>query len=248
MAGKPVLQVPTEFQRSVKKDEQFAIASARAMLRQLADELAGGDLGWVSLLDVGCGVKFTQVLVNDSLPIGRYVGVDVYRPMIEFLADNVDDPRFEYHHVDFHNERYNPGGTKMTASSTLPVDEGAFDLITLYSVFTHLDPEDYVAMLTMLRRYVKPDGHAVYSIFLDQLSQAGHGLMDNWVRKMGPKSVGKTVGYRDLSPEGSPLMQALYTEAHARSLIEGTGWKLDRILEPTTYVQYQFVVSPITAR
>lgn len=237
------LDVPRRFQRSVKKDEEFAVKSARVMIPELATLCGHEDLGELSVLDVGCGVKFSQVLMNDGLPVGRYVGVDVYRPMIEFLRDNVSDERFEFHHVDFRNERYNPEGAAMTAESRLPVPESAFDVICLFSVFTHLDPTDYVAMLNLLRRYVKPSGRAVYSIFLDRLSTSGHGFMDVWARKMGKQAVGKTETYRDFTRD-DPLKQALYSEEYARTLVEGTGWRVDRIIEPTEYVQHQFVVVP----
>jgi SAM-dependent methyltransferase len=238
------LVVPRQLQRSVRKDEEFAIRSARAMLRDLASLLGLADLGDVSVLDVGCGVKFTQVLVNDELPIGRYVGIDVHEPLIEFLREHVADERFEYHHVDLRNDRYNPDGERMTAGTRLPVPEAAFDLICLFSVFTHLNPDDYVSMLTTLRRHVARDGHLVYSLYLDQLSEGGHGLMDAWSRKMGPRSVGKTVDFRDLTP-GEPLKQALYTESYARALVEGTGWELERIIEPTEFVQHQFLCRPV---
>ena len=60
--------------------------SARVMIPELARLCGHEDLGELSVLDVGCGVKFSQVLMNDGLPVGRYVGVDVYRPMIYFCA------------------------------------------------------------------------------------------------------------------------------------------------------------------
>ena len=70
-------------------------------------------------------------------------------------------------------------------------------------------------MLNLLRRYVKPRGRAVYSIFLDRLSTSGHGFMDAWARKMGEQAVGKTETYRDFTRD-DPLKQALYSEEYAR--------------------------------
>jgi hypothetical protein len=49
-----------------------------------------------NLLDFGCGVRFSQAIINCDFPIGRYVGVDVYPAMIKFLQENVQDPRFAY--------------------------------------------------------------------------------------------------------------------------------------------------------
>ena len=76
-------------------------------------------------LDFGCGVRFAQAIVNRGIPVGRYVGVDVYREMIEFLTANVTDPRLEFVHLDAHNALYNPAGRPLgrkmrRASSTSP--------------------------------------------------------------------------------------------------------------------------------
>ena len=70
---------------------------------------------------MGCGVKFTTTILNEGVPVKRYVGVDVFREMIEFLQANVDDPRFEFHHVDLRNERYNPDGAPLSSVAALPL-------------------------------------------------------------------------------------------------------------------------------
>jgi hypothetical protein len=48
-------------------------------------------------------------------------------------------------------------------------------VICLYSVFTHLSPADYVTMLKILRRYVRPEGRLV-PLFVDELTDDGLGL------------------------------------------------------------------------
>jgi hypothetical protein len=50
----------------------------------MCEDLGLDDLGASDVLDFGCGVKFIQALVNCPQPVRRYVGVDVYREMIEF--------------------------------------------------------------------------------------------------------------------------------------------------------------------
>lgn len=44
------------------------------------------------LLDVGCGTKFSEALLNDEVPIKKYAGVDVYAEMIDVLRQEVADP------------------------------------------------------------------------------------------------------------------------------------------------------------
>jgi cyclopropane fatty-acyl-phospholipid synthase-like methyltransferase len=100
----------------------------------------------------------------------------VSEEIIEFLRESVDDPRFAYHHVNAHNELYNPEGDPLSEETELA--EGKFDVICLYSVFTHLAPHNYRSMLKLLRRYVKPDGRLVFTLFIDEPSEGGAGRMD----------------------------------------------------------------------
>lgn len=95
------------------------------------------------------GVK---ALLDDSWPIGRYVGVDVSSDVIQWLQSNVADPRFEFHHLGARNDLYNPVGPPLAEIERLPVGDREFDLISLFSVFTHLDPSDFLAMLRLCGR------------------------------------------------------------------------------------------------
>jgi SAM-dependent methyltransferase len=154
------------------------------------------------VLDFGCGVKFTQALLQDRRPIGSYFGLDVYTEMIEYLQNNVADPRFEYAVVPFQNEMYSPGGQRMTADTTLPCGDRKFDLITLQSVFTHLDPQDFQNLLHILRRYCKPAGRLFFTCFVNNT------LSDRFV---------------DKDPQ-RPLFQATYREDFVREMVAKAGW------------------------
>ena len=241
------LQVPRAFRRGHRKDEEGEIRSAVALIEHLRRHAGLDDLANSEILDVGCGVKLTQAFLEFDLPVGAYVGVDVYEPMINFLRDNVHDPRFEYHHVNLHNARYNPEGEPMTEGTRLPLREGrTFDLICLFSVFTHLAPHDYPLMLKLLRRYVRAEGLLLYSLYIDERTEGGHGLMDGFAKRFGDDSVGKTVDFQDLKPE-KPLDWALYSERHARELVEGTGWEIVSLEPPNEYIQHHFTCRPIVA-
>jgi SAM-dependent methyltransferase len=144
---------PGKLQRSLRHDEEEAERSARALLAVMARQLGRNDLDCVHVLDIGCGVKITQALVNDGLPIGSYTGVDVSASVIDFLRSSVDDPRFACHHVDFHNALYNPTGVKMGPDAVLPVERADFDLICGFSLVTHLAPDDTKSILEISARY-----------------------------------------------------------------------------------------------
>jgi len=123
----------------------------------LSHTLGRENLSGVQLLDVGCGTKLVKTLLDRSMPIGRYVGIDASSEVVDWLKANVSDPRFEFHHLDAHNGMYNSDGAELRSFDLLPVGERRFNLICLFSVFTHLAPHDYVAMLRLLRRHATSD-------------------------------------------------------------------------------------------
>lgn len=236
------LKVPKQLQRSRTKDEDAAHRSAVALLAVLAEQLGRPDLAGVSVLDVGCGVKFSQAILNDGLPIGSYTGVDVYRPVIDHLSSSVDDPRFTYHHVDFFNGRYNPEGTPMTAASTLPLGDRTFDLICGFSLFTHLDPGDFASMLQIMARHAHHDTRLVFTAFLDKHSPGGHGVVDEYSKALGA-DVSTGEPYRDFFPDDE-LRVALYSEDHARELVDASPWTIVSIADPTPHAQHLFTLAP----
>ena len=251
------LEVPSRFNRSAAslRDPARAAASASFLIRYACDTLGLSDLGGKEVLDVGCGTKFTQAFLNNDLPIGRYVGIDVYAEMIEFLQTNVADPRFDHRHLDVRNELYNPDAPPMTEHTDLGVGDRRFDVIWLFSVFTHLNPDDYRVMLKLLRRHVRPGGRLLYTLFVDEFTEGGFGHTDKMDRALrereaeqggdsGPTTGQRTVEpFRDVFPD-QPLRCALYSREHAFELIEGTGWSPLELLPPNEYAQHLFVCAP----
>jgi SAM-dependent methyltransferase len=258
MAQPEELHVPREFRRSGRRGEDAQIASARWLISHMCAHLGLADLGESDVLDFGCGVKFTQALIKYKLPIKRYVGIDVEPRMIAFLQQRVADGRFEYHHFDARNELYNPDGTTLVETARLPIEAQNFDVICLFSVFTHLGPEDAGAMLKLLRRFIKPDGRLFFTLYIDELTDDGHGLMDAWHRRFNdrpaaeiarvadeyPEMFGPIETFRDLDPT-RPLTWAVYSEKYVRELIESSGWHALDLSPPDEYIQHHFTCAPI---
>ena len=172
------MEIPEPLRRTAHTDEEAWLESARQLIDLVCRECGLEDLSATAVLDVGCGTKITKVLQEDAIPIRRYVGVDVNRDVIALLDANVDDPRFEFHHIDVQNDLYNPDGLPLAERTELPVGQETFDVIWLFSVFTHLAPPDYVAMLRLLRRYIKRDGWLVFSVFINTVTDTGIGPLD----------------------------------------------------------------------
>ena len=196
------------------------------------------------MLDVGCGHKFTAAIVNHGLPIGRYVGIDIDRELVEFLQREVDDPRLEYHLMDTHNEMYNPSGRPLSLETPLPVGDARFDVITGYSLFTHLGPDDFRTMLALMRRHVAPEGRLLFTVFIDEVTEGGHGLIDKAAKKLGiEQGYTPQVDYLDARPD-KPLSWALYSRERVVQAIEASGWRLDSIGDPDLHIQHFCVCSP----
>ena len=172
------LIVPEELCRSAGGDPVRVVDAAVEMIDDMARRIGVRDLAGLDVLDFGCGVRFTQAFRDRGVPVGHYVGVDVNRSVIDFLRTNVADPRFAHFHLDAHNARYNPTGRPLSELTVPEIEGRRFDLICLFSVFTHLEPDDYVAMLRLLRRFVKPDGRLFYTVFINEPSGTGFGYVD----------------------------------------------------------------------
>ncbi len=259
------LVVPAKFGRNHGSGVAANLDAAERLLGHACEELGLPDLGDVELLDVGCGVRFTETILDRHLPLKRYVGLDVFGEMIEFLQENVTDPRFNYAHLDVRNELYHPDGPPFTGLEPLPIDGQTFDVIWLFSVFTHLAPADYVTMLRFVRRFARPGTRLLYTVFIDEHTAGGHGIRDQldrmvttpefhaWAdanpdliekRMAAVPAPGEVPDFSDLDPE-RPLMLACYSRKHALELIEGTGWAVERLADPVPFAQHQMICRPV---
>lgn len=244
------LDVPHEFRRGARGSKpEENLESARALIRLLCRRLGVADLGSADMLDMGCGSKLVEAFLLDDLPIRHYTGVDIEPGLIGFLRREVDDPRFAFHCLDARNAMYNPDGAPFTDATRLPEDVGDFDLISLFSVFTHLDPADYVTMLRLLRRHVRPNGVLLYSLYVNERTPGGHGLVDQMSAAIDRDPARLRGRYRPAVPDfvdagNGALRWALYSRSHALALIEGTGWRLESLNDPEPFIQHYAVCRP----
>jgi SAM-dependent methyltransferase len=196
--------VPPRFLRNAAN--VLALGPPADVGRTLADymcrRIGVADLAGLDVLDVGCGTRFADMLMNRDVPVGSYTGIDVHRGMIEFLQAGAIDPRLSFHHFNAFTPLYNPSGEPMTAETELPVGDRRFDVICMFSVITHQLPADAQALFAILRRYVRPGGHLFFSCCLDDESGVDYG-----------------------EAREKPTGLSLYSTAHMRRLLAATGWK-----------------------
>ncbi len=221
----PRLEVPDHLNRNSPRVRSIGAEETGGVLLRVACEvLELEDLSSCDVLDVGCGVRLVQTILNLDLPIRSYTGVDVDEPVISFLKTEVRDPRFTFVRWDVHNPLYNVHGPRMTRDTPLPAG-GDFDVIWLFSVFTHLAPDDADAMFAILRRHVRREGRLLFSAFLDP-----------------------EVGTFEEKTRERPGLRSTYNEKFMRSLVERNGWAVLALHDKdpeTKFIQHHFVCSPV---
>ena len=136
----------------------------------------------------------------------------------------------------------------LAALDCLPLAGEQFDIICLFSVFTHLAPHDYKPLLKLLRPHASADCRLIYSIFLDEQTSSGHGFMDKWAPLLADhidvEEGAVPPDFCDFFPERS-LEVALYARSYALELLQDTGWRIEQIREPAPDIQHVFICSPV---
>jgi SAM-dependent methyltransferase len=180
-------------------------------------------LGWPSLsgkrlLDYGCGVRFTRTLINLSMDIGAYAGIDVNKKSIAWLKENVKDPRFRFECLDMQNPKYNRQGAIETDPDLLKkLGIEGYDAACMYSVITHQTPEEAKVILSMLRKSI-PDGGDLYFT----------GLIDD-----------KVSDFVEQDP-ARPGQLSTYNPDFLIHIVEATGWKVKATFAPSQFQQAGF--------
>jgi SAM-dependent methyltransferase len=150
------------------KDDAAFVESGRADARRLHSAFGVGASS--AILDVGCGYGRLPIgLLAEFGGLERYVGVDVAKPSIGWCTKNIanyhEGTKFVY--VNVANARYQRRGRPIDDDFSLPFDDASFDLIYLYSVFSHMETSDVHAYLLEFSRLLKPTGGVFLTAFVE---------------------------------------------------------------------------------
>ena len=199
-----MLIVPEELQRNTEKVAEEGYETSGQRLMFLARDRTGlTDFSRSDILDIGCGVRFTVTIINRELPVKSYTGIEVHKPIVDFLSKEVDDTRFAFHHWDVHNKLYNENGNSMSSFDELPVYGQYYAQIWLFSVFTHQSPGDTLSMLNLTRKHIRDNGKMVFTCFINEELET-------------------------FEDEHGDLIHAHYGEKFFHSMIKNSGWSIDK--------------------
>lgn len=169
-----------------------------------------------SFLDIGCGPGRIAIGILDRVgKVHKYRGVDVKKKFIDWARHYItsEHPNFQFLHLDAENAFYNPQGEKMSHDFVLPFAKDEFDIIWLYSVFTHMLTEDVRIYLKEIHRVLRPSG----KVFLTaNLEEDVPNVTEN------PK------GYRGRWSYNNPLATVRYNQQFFESLLDQNGFRLER--------------------
>jgi SAM-dependent methyltransferase len=151
------------------KDDRFFLASAQSEAQRLVRRCGLSTASTV--LDIGCGVGRLPIGILDQVgDIRAYRGVDIQSKSIRWCKLHIGDahPGFQFRRIDVRNRCYNPRGVPLNESFRLPFDDEAFDVIYLYSVFSHMLQDDVSVYLSEFSRLLAPGGRVFLTAFLEE--------------------------------------------------------------------------------
>lgn len=122
------------------------------------------------VLEIGSGLGRIAYPLALYLEHGHYVGLEIVEDSVEFCARHVKPlaaptSRFEFIHIDIHNEFYNPHAKARLADYAFP-ELGEFDVVFMSSVCTHLNDEELWIYLQKAAQWTKRGGDFWATFFL----------------------------------------------------------------------------------
>jgi SAM-dependent methyltransferase len=122
-----------------------------------------------AMLDIGSGIgRKTVPLLDFFTPQALYVGIDLNPVGVGWCLRHVTkiNQRFMFFSVDLYNKFYAPNGAIKPRDLVLPFPDDSFDVVALWSVFTHMYPTDIDHYISEISRVLKPGGKLTASFYL----------------------------------------------------------------------------------
>lgn len=167
-----------------------------------------------AILDIGCGAGRLPIgLLARQSKFSFYLGIDVARDRVDWCTKTLSprDPRLHFQFLDMHNARYNPAGQ---GALDLALPPSSFDIIYLYSVFSHLVEADVRLYLDLIATLLRPGGVCFTTMFV---ADGVPPVMEN------------PAGFGPFKWSG-PLHCVLYERGHWHAMLESANLKIVRQL------------------
>jgi cyclopropane fatty-acyl-phospholipid synthase-like methyltransferase len=170
--------------------------------------------GKSTILDIGCGVGRLPIgLLARRMPFLSYLGIDVDPKRIKWCDKylKAKDDRLAFQYVNVKNDRYNPAGKDQLNIGILGKK---FDVIYLYSVFSHLLQGD-------VEKYLE--------IFHDSLTDFGRCFVTIFVADNVPPCTENPSDFGVLKWQGR-LHCVLYSRENWESMVQHAGLEITKVV------------------
>lgn len=177
-----------------------------------------------NVLDIGCGLGRTAIPLTTYLnKTSKYEGFDVVKKGITWCNSKIkkDFPNFNFKYIPLHNDLYNT--SSQTASQyKFPYDSNSFEVVFLFSVFTHMKISEIDNYLKEIHRVLKPKGKCLATFFL--YNDDNEAIVSSIKEFSFPV---KRDGYR-LMNEKVESANILINESNLINIIDNSGLKLKK--------------------
>lgn len=180
-----------------------------------------------TILDIGSGVGRKTIPLMDYLQNGGlYVGIDVSARDVDWCSNHITTlaPRFVFLKLDIFHPLYHPNGRIHPQDVVLPFPAACFDFVMLWSVFTHLLPNDVEHYLDEIARVIRPAGCLTASYFL-WTPRAREEIRSGRAKVVGVSEI-SDLGCWTTDPK-HPEALTILDESWIRSIYRSRGFSVD---------------------
>lgn len=126
---------PLHLRQSVGVEDERFFENPHGVLA-FGDEVPASKYARVFDFGCGCGRVGRQMLLQNENRPSRYIGVDLFRPSVEWCSSNLTDrdASFTFEHINVFNTQLNPTGINQVSLKR----SEKFTLVNAHSVFTHI--------------------------------------------------------------------------------------------------------------
>lgn len=130
------------------------------------------------VLEIGCGCGRVPLALSDLLKDGHYTGVDIDEVSVKACWENkhLQAKGFHFDLIELHNGVYNPEAEQTDETYTFSYPSESFDIIFLFSVFTHMLPAGVANYQKEIARMLVPGGRCLFSTFLMDYGREGKDI------------------------------------------------------------------------
>ena len=191
------------------------------------------------VLDVGCGFgRMAVALASYLSSSGSYEGFDVEATKVDWCKENVSSryPNFNFHIADVYSRVYNRSGDIKGTGYRFPYPDERFDVVFLFSVFTHMLPDDVEQYLSEIARVLRAGGRCLATFLL--LNEESLSLIREDESRTNPGSNSQTArfgydfGSHRLGDPERPEKVVAYDQQYVVQAFERNGF---RVREPIRY-------------